>query len=131
MKIRNNNSELDIAGPQPEWNLLAKVVLEAIEGKEKRVHHFLEKDYDPTPFSKAIHEVFVLKKQEKLSWKVSNNTLLLTGSEGALQNFIKAMPIDPETEPNYHIHYDYISSPNYVEDGVELVMTLTKKKVEP
>lgn len=75
----------------------------------------LEQGYDPAPYESVMSEL-TISASDTTRIDLSDHVIRIDGNREFLKNLALNLPIG-DFEKNYHIHYDWISFPQYLSKG--------------
>ncbi len=116
MKIKySDNGEISLKGSPSELEHLHNDIIGMQRADKHKLIVNIENSYDPAPYDYAANKI-VFNVSTKNSIQIEDASLKLKGTRGFFKNFALNLPFDIDEVP-YHIHYDYISFPEFLKEG--------------
>ncbi len=116
MKIKySDNGEISLEGSRSELEHLHNDIIGILGADKHELIVNIENSYDPTPYDYAANKI-VFNVSTENSIQIDDASLKLKGTREFFKNFALNLPFDIDEVP-YHIHYDYISFPEFLKEG--------------
>ncbi len=124
MQIRYSKNEILISGTAQQMKLLQGKIESFVQSKKDKLIVPLELDYNPAPYEHIAKELHILKS-DKNDLVVKKEFIILKASDTFLTSIKLNLPSEIDHVP-YHIHYDWISFPEFLsQESPELVIEVS------
>ena len=129
MKIKYSaNNEISIEGSKDEFSRLMDSITKLIYSDGDAISINVETNFNPEPYDN--HGIgLTIKINKSNSIEITEKKLIISGEQNFLLSIASNLPFDVESIP-YHVHYDAISFPQYLnENSPDIVFEATSEVV--
>lgn len=128
IKILESDLELELSGSIAELQQIFEAIHALVGGNETTLTHLANSECDPSPYTRALRELHIIRGSGPTKVSVENHTLVISAADENLQNFASWFDFDSDAAPGSHNHFDYFPGDSCIDiDSRSLVIVVSSR----